>query len=235
MFLHKLTGLLVVGLLVHGLAAAQASNGGMPAGLVLVAEVKGSVTTASGGTKKPLQVDGLVRAATVCTGAGSSAVLVFSNGTAIHLGADTEVAVESFLQHPFSISESTRLTEAIEEPSRSITQLRLQRGELTAQLKKLRLAQGSSFRLSTPAGEIEVRGTSFRVAVARREKSRRPSISAWSPATFALPRRAETRRQPRTGRCTFRPARKSRSRRQMPVRRRPNLPDRRPCLRRPCS
>ncbi len=121
MHLRKLTGWFGFVFLPCGLLAAPAPGQPEPEGLVLVAEVKGSVTTASGGTKKPLQVDGLVRAATVCTGAGSSAVLVFSNGTAIHLGADTEVAVESFLQHPFSISESTRLTEAIEEPSRSIT------------------------------------------------------------------------------------------------------------------
>ncbi|MCR6656158.1 MAG: FecR domain-containing protein [Opitutus sp.] len=96
-------------------------------------------------------------------GAGSSAVLVFSNGTSVAIAEDTMLAIDEFLQEPFS-GENV-VAEAKVEPSTSTTKLNVLRGELVANVKKLNRDKGSKFEVLTPIGAAGVRGTVFRIVV----------------------------------------------------------------------
>jgi hypothetical protein len=98
----------------------------------------------------------------VTTAAESSVILVFSNGATVNLGARSELDIEEFLQDPFA--ENQTVAELTEEPSVSRTKLRLSRGELVGQVKKLKKEAGSSFVVETPAGAAGIRGTTFRIA-----------------------------------------------------------------------
>lgn len=118
---------------------------------IVAARVEGIVVVANGGRAEPLGQGGVVAiGTTVRTGSDSSVVLLFSNGASVRLGADTELIVEQFLQDPFAAT--TDLTALAEEPSASRTHLRLVRGELVGQIKRLRFAQGSEFGIATPVG-----------------------------------------------------------------------------------
>jgi hypothetical protein len=100
---------------------------------VLVAKVNGEVTMTLNGTTRALKVDDQVpQAATVSTNPSASVVLVFSNGTTIMLGGQTELVVERFLQEPFGQTVVVNILEMQEEPSPSSTILNLKRGELVA-------------------------------------------------------------------------------------------------------
>ncbi|MCR6656159.1 MAG: FecR domain-containing protein [Opitutus sp.] len=96
-------------------------------------------------------------------GAGSSAVLVFSNGTSVAIAEDTMLAIDEFLQEPFS-GENV-VAQAKAEPSTSTTKLNVLRGELVANVKKLNRDKGSKFEVLTPIGAAGVRGTVFRIVV----------------------------------------------------------------------
>lgn len=143
-------------------AAANASAivGGME--LILVAKVTGTAQMTVNGAVINLKVDDKVpRSAKINTQAGSSVVLAFSNGATTHLGADTELIVEEFLQDPFS--SAVALRDVAEEPSQSRTKLRLNRGELTGKVAKLKHDKGSTFVVETPVGAAGIRGTTFRI------------------------------------------------------------------------
>ena len=88
-------------------------------------------------------------------------VLAFSNGATTHLGAETELIVEEFLQDPFA--NAVALRDVTEEPSQSRTRLRLNRGELTGKVAKLKHDKGSTFVVETPVGAAGIRGTTFRI------------------------------------------------------------------------
>jgi len=98
---------------------------------------------------------------TIKTAAQSSVVLVFSNGATVNLGPESELNIEQFMQDEWgSAIDVAALTE---EPSSSTTKLRLARGELVGNVKKLHTQQGSSFEVNTPVGAAGIRGTVFRV------------------------------------------------------------------------
>jgi len=118
---------------------------------VIAARVVGTVTQARGDRTAPLKDnDSIAMGATVKTAAGSSIVLLFSNGASVRLGPETELVVEQFLQDPFSAR--VNLATLAEEPTVSRTHLRLVRGEIVGHVKGLKRAQGSSFSVRTPVG-----------------------------------------------------------------------------------
>lgn len=134
-----------------GVSAAPAAN----AGLVLAAKVSGDVVIEVAGTRRPLVVDDKVPAdAAVITAHHASAVLVFSNGTTVQLGADGHVQMAEIFQEPFS--GAVNVAQITREPSTSRTALVLDRGELVAQLKIL--DPKSTFSVQTPFGAIRPRG-----------------------------------------------------------------------------
>ena len=96
---------------------------------------------------------------TIKTAVDSSVVLVFSNGSTVRLGADTEMSISEFLQAPFS-SEEIAVGKLEQEPVPSSTKLRLVRGEIVGRV--LKMHGKSSYTVYTPIGAAGIRGTTFR-------------------------------------------------------------------------
>lgn len=134
------------------------------AGRIVAAKVTGTVTarnTVDGTQRQIANNDPLTQNYEITTGAGSSVVLVFSNGASLNLGADSILSIDEFLQDPFATEIS--VSELTEEPTTSTTKLNLTRGELVGNVKRLKHAEGSSFTVNTPVGAAGIRGTTFRI------------------------------------------------------------------------
>ncbi|MBI3884560.1 MAG: FecR domain-containing protein [Opitutae bacterium] len=98
---------------------------------------------------------------TLVTGANSSVVLVFMNGSTVQVGANTKLAVEEFKMDPFA--EDIAVGKLDKEPSTSRTTLNVTYGEIVGNVKKL--SKGSSYNVHTPVGAAGIRGTTFRIAL----------------------------------------------------------------------
>jgi hypothetical protein len=145
-------------------AAAPAAAATQPAGRIVAARVRGTVTATDKTTTVSRSVaDGaeISQGSIVRVEKDSSVVLVFSNGATINLGADSVLDIQQFTQDPFADSFSP--ADATDEPSTSTTKLKLMRGELVGKVAKLKKAQGSSFAVETPVGAAGIRGTTFRI------------------------------------------------------------------------
>ncbi|MGF1451715.1 MAG: FecR domain-containing protein [Opitutales bacterium] len=97
---------------------------------------------------------------TVVTSRGSTALLLFSNGASINLGPDSRLNVSEFLQQSYNPSLGSYAT-LDADPSLSRTELRLDYGELTGEVRELR--EESNFDVNTPTGAAGIRGTLFTV------------------------------------------------------------------------
>jgi len=134
------------------------------AGRIVVAKVTGSViatSLADQSQRKLASNDTLTQKYVVTTGGGSSAILVFSNGATLNLGADSTLSIDEFLQDPFE--KEVALSDLKEEPTTSTTKLNLSRGELVGNVKHLHEDKGSTFTVNTPVGAAGIRGTTFRI------------------------------------------------------------------------
>jgi hypothetical protein len=141
--------------------AAEIGSSGNAA-LVLVAAVSGKAVMVADGKTTPLVRDAKVAVnALVKTAADASAVLLFSNGIQLHLGAKSELVVDEFLQEPFL--HAVKVDGMTNEPSVSKTKLRFIRGDVLMQAVRLNLPGGSSFAVQTPGGTLGIRGTKFRL------------------------------------------------------------------------
>lgn len=132
-------------------------------GQIRATAIKGTVTvkSATGASASVANDQTLSQGSTVSTGHYSSAVLVFSNGAALTLGADTELAIDEFTQEKFDAGINPAKLKS--EPSTSVTSLKLNSGTLTGNVKKLNYGKGSSFTVNTPVGAAGIRGTSFQL------------------------------------------------------------------------
>lgn len=158
----KLTLVFFVGVMLDAASAVHAAAPAMPSGLVLVANVKGVVTMTVNGATTALKVDDAIpQTATLNTSPSASTVLLFANGTTMYLGEDSRLVMDEFSQEPFSATAKFKLSELKEEPSVSRTKVRLDSGELVAEVKRPKYE--SSFAVVTPAGSVGVRGTVFQV------------------------------------------------------------------------
>ena len=101
---------------------------------------------------------------TVTTGADSSVVLLFSNGSSIILNAGTNLSVAKFLQEPYdpALGEYSDLEG---DPSQSDTLLKMDYGDIFGNVKRLRSL--SLYLIETPIGTAGIRGTTFRIRVER--------------------------------------------------------------------
>lgn len=130
-------------------------------GRVIVAKVVGTVrATGPGGQTRELKAkDEIGEKHTVVSEPASSAVLIFSNGSTVFVKPETTFEIERFLQDPFA--EAYNVTTATEEPTTSVTSLKIQQGSLTCKVKKLNTgaANPSSFTVNTPVGAAGIRGT----------------------------------------------------------------------------
>jgi hypothetical protein len=158
-----LSWILLCGVAVFFAVSAHAQQGRV-AGRIVVAKVKGTVTALDKATNTRKELhdnDAITQNYVVTTAADSSVILVFSNGSTINVAQDSTLAVDEFLQDPFSSQYS--MATATEEPSTSTTKLTLTRGELVGNVKHLHKDAGSSFSVNTPVGAAGIRGTTFRI------------------------------------------------------------------------
>lgn len=135
-------------------------------GRIVVAKVVGSVSAtnlADRSARDLKENDVITEKYTVNVGAASSTILIFSNGSAVNLQENSSLVISEFLQDPFSTPYA--MTTATEEPTTSVTNLNLQKGEVVCNVKKLHTKGpgGSTFQVKTPVGAAGVRGTTFSV------------------------------------------------------------------------
>ena len=144
------------------LSAQQASK---VVGRIIAVKVVGTVTVTD--VRDPMRPHKLVERGEVTssqiinTGDDSRVLLVFSNGATVSLGAKSRLAVDEFLQDPFT--QPVKVSELVAEPTTSSTKLNLIRGEMLSNVKHLRLEKGSSFSVQTPVGAAGIRGTTFQI------------------------------------------------------------------------
>ena len=154
-----------------GLAAAsamvraQAPEPNLPRpGSVIATQVLGDVKITAGDQTKPVKLDDRLRVGSVfTTGRRSFLELTLSNGTILRLGAESELELDEFGQQPFS--SSVKINELIGEPTISRTRLRLMRGDMTGEVKRLKVDAGSSMLLSLVAGTLRITEGAFRANV----------------------------------------------------------------------
>jgi hypothetical protein len=138
-------------------------------GTIRIKRLVGSVVAEDIVTKAKMELkneDVIGQGTIVRTGGGnSSVVLLFSNGASINLNHDSELNIETFTQDPFAENSSFRPENATEEPSVSTTSIKLTKGELIGNVKKLKKGGSveSKFTVSTPVGAAGIRGTTFRI------------------------------------------------------------------------
>ncbi len=103
----------------------------------------------------------------VQAGDASGATLVFSNGATMRVTANAQLAVTNFKQAPFDADKNGTFIRLQSDPSQSITELDLRNGTLQGEVKKLNIAEKSSFTVNTPAGSAGIRGTIVSITVVR--------------------------------------------------------------------
>ena len=147
-----------------GNVGAQSRSTQLSPGTVVVAKVTGAVSAVVDGAASELKDGEIVsQSAKVNTGPDASVILLFSNGTSVKLGADTEIIVQEFWQAPVSAPNNARAAGAA--PSESRTTLALNRGEIVGKVHDLLALQGSSFAVKTPVGVAESAGGIFLISI----------------------------------------------------------------------
>jgi hypothetical protein len=142
-----------------GYAQAQSTS---TVGQIKAFIVSGDVqVTDASGKDTPLSRGDLVAVgSTIKTGADGIVLLVFSNGSAMQIKANSKVGVTRYDQAAFDEQngENTFLRLS-KDPSKSTTEMNITKGTLAGQVKNLNLDQGSKFTVDTPAGSAGIRGT----------------------------------------------------------------------------
>lgn len=131
--------------------------------------VKGSARVLrTEGARVSLLVDGanldiktgalLKQGSVILTGSESSVDLLFENGVVLQIQQNSEFSIDKFLLDPFN-AEGVNYKSLTNEPTTSVTQLKLDSGTILASSKKLQ--GGSAFEIVTPVGICGIRGTRF--------------------------------------------------------------------------
>ena len=150
-----------VGILIAAVCLRVEAQGTFQRGTIVAARVQGKVIkTVDGDVAEVVVETALPPSTKISTGPNSSVVLAFSNGAMIKMGENSELVIEEFLQEPFS--GTVAVSKLNEEPSESKTKLRMDRGELIADVKKLK-RKDDGFTVQAVAGLITTRGGVFRV------------------------------------------------------------------------
>ena len=185
------------------LAACVARAQPTAVGQIRAERVLGEVSDTRGADTTLLKDgDAVLVSDVVTTGANASVVLILSTGATVQLGAESQLAIETFLQDPFAESE-LRIGDLEREPTTSNARLTLTRGELVTNVKKLHWS--SHYEIITPVGAAGVRGTTFNVtfqpAAVDLADAFVADASSWTPADrcfatlFALPTPAPAPKQ----------------------------------------
>jgi len=94
----------------------------------------------------------------ILTGSDSSVDLLFENGVVLQVQPNTEFSIDKFQLDPFN-AEGLDYKNLTNEPTTSVTQMKLDVGTVLASSKKLK--DGSRFEIITPIGTCGIRGTRF--------------------------------------------------------------------------
>ena len=92
----------------------------------------------------------------ILTGSDSSVDLLFENGVVLQVQPNTEFSIDKFQLDPFN-AEGLDYKNLTNEPTTSVTQMKLDAGTVLASSKKLK--DGSRFEIITPIGTCGIRGT----------------------------------------------------------------------------
>jgi hypothetical protein len=163
-FLIRVSLALGVGPLAFSSSVWAAKNTN-PASKIYVADLTGESQVDTGERIEALSKKSVYVAegASFETKANSSDSLVFSNGTAIYVGADTRFEVKKFLQEPFQPNR----TDLDAEPSISQTIVKITRGSVGVCTSKL--VAGSTMTYQTPHASVNIRGRKVMIQVADNE------------------------------------------------------------------
>jgi formylglycine-generating enzyme required for sulfatase activity len=99
--------------------------------------------------------------ATLITDSGAEADLLLTNGTLVHLGANTKLVLTALYQKSFKGTKQ-KASELTKEVSPSRTALKLEEGDLVLEVRKL--GKESSFLVETKIAQAGIRGTQFKVS-----------------------------------------------------------------------
>jgi sulfatase modifying factor 1 len=94
----------------------------------------------------------------ILTGSDSSVDLLFENGVVLQVQPNTEFSIDKFQLDPFN-ADGLDYKNLTNEPTTSVTQMKLDAGTILASSKKLK--DGSRFEIITPIGTCGIRGTRF--------------------------------------------------------------------------
>ncbi|MBC8350329.1 MAG: FecR domain-containing protein [Verrucomicrobia bacterium] len=94
-------------------------------------------------------------------GVGGKIVLLLSNGTVITLESQTKLMIREFSQEPFDAA-GRKVSDLVEEPSKSNVKLDLDWGSIVVATKKL--DKGSRLNIHSPTGTAGIRGTQFQMS-----------------------------------------------------------------------
>lgn len=158
MYMHSLR--LVLGLFLIGALCLNASAQ-IQAGAIKAVRIEGDVQKLLADGTQVVVAEGalITEKDTLVTGADSSVVLVFMNGSTVRVGASTRLSIDEFKMDPFG--EDIEPGKLENEPSVSRTSLNVSYGEVVGNVKKL--AKGSAYNVRTPVGAAGIRGTTFQV------------------------------------------------------------------------
>ena len=124
-----------------------------------VLSMSGTVTSASeDGVESPLMIGAILgQGDSIVTGAWSTALLVFSNGSEILVTENSSITIVELSQEAFGGTKSYEQLKA--DPSKSQSLLQLNYGKVSGHVKSLKA--GSRFDIETPLGTAAIRGTKF--------------------------------------------------------------------------
>lgn len=159
---HLIVSILSLSLLIGW--NSQASAAEQP-GKIMVVAVEGTATISGldGSSSKPLAQGGTItEGQRVVTGPASKVVLLFANGSIFTVNEKTTFDIQQFLQKPFDAAK-VDFTKIKKEPSNSTTKVKVGKGEVVADIRKLN--RGSDMDIATPVGVAGIRGTKVKVTV----------------------------------------------------------------------
>lgn len=140
-------------------------------GAVIVTYVKGDVTLIekkrssyskfSPQIRKVITGQPIGYGSSINTGKNSNIILVLTNGSVAHIGQNSKVQFSELWQKKWNGSDQV-ISTLSEETSPSRSYLKLDRGELVVDIKKLN--KGSSFLVKTPILQAGIRGTQFKLS-----------------------------------------------------------------------
>ena len=124
-----------------------------------VLSMSGTVISESeDGVESPLMIGAILgQGDSIVTGAWSTALLVFSNGSEILVTEKTSITIVELSQEAFGGTKSYEQLKA--DPSKSQSLLQLNYGKISGHVKSLKA--GSRFDIETPLGTAAIRGTKF--------------------------------------------------------------------------